>query len=112
LSAAAVYFIDEDDCGDTKLSEGREQNFCLRLNPFDGRDQQDRAIKNAERALDFSEKVRVSGGVDQVDFQGVNEKRDDGGFDRDTSSLFEIERIGLGCAFIYPANFVDDVCFI
>ncbi len=112
LSAAAVYFVDEDDRGDTKLEEGRVQNFCLRLNPFYGRDQQDSAIKNAEGALDFCEKVRVSRGVDQVDFQGVDEKRDDRGFDRDASSLFEIQRIGLGRAFIYPANVVDDVCFI
>ena len=112
LSAAAVYFINEDDRGDTKLSQGREQNFCLDLNPFYGGDQQDGTVKNAEGALNFGKKVRMSRGVDQVDFQVVNEKRNDRGFDRDASSFFQIQRIGLGCAFIYSTNFVDDVCFI
>src|SRR5215469_2257040 len=112
LSAAAVYLVDEDDRGDTQLPQSPEQNFCLRLNPFYGRDQQDSAIKNAEGALDLCQKVRVSWRIDQVDFQVVDEKRDDRGFDRDASSLFEIHRIGLGRPFIYPANFVDDVRFI
>lgn len=112
LSTAAVDFVDEDDRGNMKLSQGQKQNFCLRLNAFYGRDQQDSTIKNAEGAFDFREKVRVSRGVDQIDFQGVDEKRDDRGFDRDASSLFEVQRIGLGRAFIYPANFVDDVRFI
>src|SRR5437016_2292172 len=50
----------------------------------------------------------MSRGVDQVDFQVVDEERDDRGFDCDASSLFDVQRIGLGRAFIYPTNVVNE----
>src|SRR5581483_2673572 len=112
LSAAAIYFVDKDDRRDSKLFERPEQNFGLCLYAFDCRDHQDSAVENAQGALDFSKKVRVSRSVDQVDFQIVDEKRDDRGFDRNASSLFQIQRIGLGRALIHPTRFVDHACFI
>jgi hypothetical protein len=90
LRAAAVDFVDEDDGGDSQLGQGRAQNAGLRLNAFDGRDDENRGIKHAEGAFDFGEKVGVSGGVNQVNFLGVDGKRDDGGLDGDASPFFEV----------------------
>src|SRR5215467_13865322 len=112
LCAAAIDLVDEDDRGDAQPPQCPEQYLRLRLNPFYGGDQQDSAVQNAEGALDFGEEVGMSGGIDEVDFQGAHAKGDNRGLDRDAPSLLKLQGVGLGSALIYPAGFADNVRFI
>ncbi len=67
------------------------EEFCLSLNAFHGRYQQNRSIQNAEGTLNFRDKVRVPRGINQIDFQILYEKGNDRGFNRDASSFFQIQ---------------------
>jgi hypothetical protein len=53
----------------------------------------------------------MTGTIDQVDFDILHGKRDDRGFDGDAPSPFQIQRVGLGGAFIDASDFVDDLAF-
>ena len=47
--------------------EGTEKQRRLRLDAFDRRDHEDRAVEHAEDAFDLRDEVGVAGRVDQVD---------------------------------------------
>ncbi len=81
--------------GMPSCTQNRHEKLGLRLDAFDGGDDEDRTIEHAKGALDFSDKVGVTGGIDQVDFDVPNGKRDNRGFDGDAASSFQIQRIGL-----------------
>ena len=68
LGARPVDLVDKDDRGNAKLLEDRHEEFGLRLNPFYGGDDKDRAVKDAKGTLHFGDKVGMAGGVNQVDF--------------------------------------------
>ena len=111
LRPHAINLVDKENGGDAKLHEDRHEELGLRLDAFDGRDDEHRAIEHAKGALDFGDKVGMTGGIDQVDFDILHRKRDDRGFDRNAPSPFQLQRVGLGGACIDAANLVDDLGF-
>jgi len=62
-----VDLVDEDERRDVEPLEGAEQKRGLGLDAFDRRDDQDRAIEDAQDALDFGDEVGMAGRVDEVD---------------------------------------------
>jgi hypothetical protein len=67
LGADAVHLVDEAEPGDRVLARLPPDGLALRLDPLDGREDDDGAVEDAERALDLGGEVDVAGGVDDVD---------------------------------------------
>ena len=84
-----------------------EQERRLGLDAFDRRDDEDRAVEDAEDAFDLGDEVRVAGRVDEVDREVADEERGDRGADRDPAFALELERVGLGGAGVDAADVVD-----
>ena len=53
LCASPIDLVDKDDRRNTQLHEESHEEFCLSLNAFHGRYQQNRSIQNAEGTLNF-----------------------------------------------------------
>ena len=87
--------------------EGAEQQRRLRLDALDRRDDEDRAVEDAEDAFDLGDEVGVAGRVDEVDREVADEERGDRGPDRDAAFALEVERVGLGGAGVDAADVVD-----
>ena len=77
LCASPINLVDKDDRWNTQLHEESHEEFCLSLNAFHGRYQQNRSIQNTEGTLNLRDKVRVPRGIDQIDFQILYEKGND-----------------------------------
>jgi hypothetical protein len=108
LRAGPVEFVDEDQRRDAQTLQGAHEYARLRLDALDRRDDQDRAVEHAQRALHLGDEVRVARGVDQVDADVADRERRDGGLDRDPTLPFERERVGLGTSVVDAADLVDD----
>ena len=67
LGADAVHLVDEAEPGDVVLGRLPPDGLALRLDPLDGREDDDRAVEDAERPLDLGGEVDVAGRVDDVD---------------------------------------------
>ncbi len=107
----AVDLVDEDQERQPGRAHSPRDPPCLGLHPLDGRDDQDDAVKNAQRAIDLGDEVGVTGGIDQVDFEVIEMEGDDRGFDGDPASTFQLQRVGLRRAFVDAADCLDDSCF-
>jgi hypothetical protein len=108
LRAGPVELVDEDQGGDPEALQRAHQHPGLRLDALDGRDDQDRAVEHAQRALHLGDEVRVPRGVNEVHADVADRERDDGRFDRDPTLPLERERVGLGVPVIDPTDLVDD----
>ena len=109
VRAGPVDLVDEDQRRDTEATQGTEQQRCLRLDAFDGGDDENSAVEDPEDPFDLGDEVRMAGRVDQVDRDVVDRERHDGGLDRDAALPFQHKRIGLGRAGIDASDLVDDV---
>ncbi len=67
LGADAVHLVDEADPGDAVLGRLPPDRLALRLDPLDGREHDDGAVQDPQRALDLGGEVDVPGRVDDVD---------------------------------------------
>src|SRR3954471_18111141 len=62
-----VHFINEADAGNVVLGGLPPDGFRLRLHAGDGIEDRNGAVEDAERTLDFSGEVHVTGSIDDVD---------------------------------------------
>ena len=112
LGADPVHLVDEAEPGDVILGRLPPDGLALRLDPFDGREDDDRAVEDAERPLDLGREVDVAGGVDDVDrdrvagnvFPVAGDRRGD---DRDSALAFLFEVVGGGGPFVHVAHPMD-----
>ena len=65
-------------------------------------------FRQIKHAFDFGDEVGVTGRVDQVDGDVVDDERHDRGLDRDAALSFERQRIGLRTAVVDASDLVDD----
>ena len=107
IGAGPVHLVDEEDRRDPQAPERAEQQWRLRLDAFDRRDDQDGPVEHAEDAFDLGDEVRVAGRVDEVDREVADEERGDRGADRDAAFALEVERVGLGGAGVDAADVID-----
>src|SRR5205823_11073773 len=107
LRAATVDLVHEDQRGNAQPLQRPHQHTRLRLHTFDGGDHQHGAVEHAQDAFHLGDEVRVAGRVDQIDGDVIDGERHDGRLDRDAAALLELQRIGLGGAFIDAADLVD-----
>ncbi len=105
--AAPVDLVDEDQGRDAQPAQGAHQHAGLRLDAFDGGDDQDGSVQHAEHPLHLGDEVRVTRGVDEVDGDAVEREGDDGGLDGDTASPLQREGVGGGAAGVDTADLVD-----
>ena len=103
----SIDLVDEQEGRDVEALERAEQERRLRLDAFDRGDDEDRAVQDAEDALDLGDEVGVTGRVDEVDRQVADEERGDRGPDGDAAFALEVERVGLGGAGVDAADVVD-----
>ena len=87
--------------------QGAEEQRGLWLDAFDGRDDQHRAVEDAEDALDLRDEVGMAGRVDEIDGEVAQEERGDRRSDGDAAFALEVERVGLGRAGVDAADVVD-----
>lgn len=105
--ASSVDLVDEEEGGDAQPLECAHQDAGLRLDPFDGRDDENRAVEHAEHPFHLGDEVRVAGGVDQVDGHVVDRERDDGRLDGDAAPALQREGVGTGVPVVDAADLVD-----
>ena len=67
IGADAVHLVDEDDARDVVLVRLAPDGLGLRLDALHAVEADDRAVEDAQRALDLGREVDVAGGVDDVD---------------------------------------------
>ncbi len=79
LGADAVQLVDEADPRDAVLGRLPPDGFALRLDPFDGREHDDRAVEDPQRSLDLGGEVDVAGRVDDVDRDRLARRRPSSG---------------------------------
>ncbi len=79
IRARPVDLVDEDQRRDVEPPQGAEQERRLGLDAFDRRDDEDRAVEDAEDAFDLGDEVGVAGRVDEVDREVADEERGDRG---------------------------------
>ena len=92
-SVGAVDFIDDDH----RFGAGGECLFehepRLRHRTFGGVDQHQTPVGHLHDPFDFAAEIRVSRGVDQVDFHVAVRQRDVLGQDRDAAFAFQVVRV-------------------
>jgi len=81
---------------------------CTRAWPHCAGDHQYGAIQHVQHPLDLGDEVGVTGRVDQVDGDVIDDERHDGRLDRDPALSLQREGVGLGAALLDAADFVDD----
>jgi hypothetical protein len=97
---------------DAQALQRAHEHAGLRLHALDGRQHEYRAVEHVEHPLHLGDEVRVAGGVDQVDGDGVgtgrDRERDHCGPDRDAAPTFEVGGVGLRVAVVDAADLVDN----
>src|SRR5436190_2434390 len=88
VRADAVHLVDEADARDAVLVGLAPDGLRLRLDAGDRVEHRDRAVEDAQRALDFGGEVDVAGRVDDVDAVLAPEAGRGGGGNRDPPLLF------------------------
>src|SRR5262249_13792872 len=106
VCAHTVELVDEGDAGNAMLVRLVPYGFALDFDAPYGAENADRAIKNAEAALDFGRKVDVSGRIDECDARIVPFDRDRGAIDGDALGAFERVEVGCSVAFVDVAGLV------
>ncbi len=79
----------------------------LRLDPFDGGNDEHGAVEDFQDPFDLGDEVRVAGGVDEVDGGFADFEGDHGGFDGDAPRAFEREGVGPRGAVVDAAQPLD-----
>ena len=119
IRSRAVHLVDVGDARNVVFVHLAPNRFGLRLNAGDRAENGDRAVENAERALDFRREVDVSGRVDDVQAmrnlgeRSVRRRPPAGnrrGRNRDSALLFLLHPVRRRGAFVNFAGFVNDAC--
>ena len=87
VSAHAVELVDEGDAGDAVGRGLTPDGLGLRLDAGDGVEDRDRAVEDAQAALDLGGEVDVTRGVDDLDDVVLPEARGGGGGDGNAALL-------------------------
>ena len=106
VGADAVHLVHEDDLRDLVLLGLAPDLLGLGLDAGDGAEERDRAVEDAERALDLGREVDVSGGVDDRDLVVAPEARGGGGADGDAALLLLDHEVHRGGAVVHLAELV------
>ena len=112
LGADAVHLVDEADPGDVVLVGLPPDGLTLGLDALDGREDDDGAVEDPERALDLGGEVDVARGVDDVDgdrlaVEVVPAAGDGGGDDGDAALALLLEVVGGRAPLVDVAHPVD-----
>ena len=114
VRADAVHLVDERDARDGVLVGLAPDGLGLRLDAGDGVEQRDRAVEDAQRALDLDGEVDVAGRVDDVDAVLAPLAGGGGGGDRDATLLLLLHPVHRGGALVDltdlvgPARVIED----
>ena len=107
LRAHAIHFVDEAETRDVIFIGLSPDGFALGLDPFDGREDDDRAVEDSERAFDLGGEIDVAGSVDDVDRHVFPVTGDRGGDDGDPALTFLLKIIGGGRSFVDLSHAAD-----
>ena len=108
VGAGAVQLVDEADARDVVLVGLAPHRLGLRLDAGDAVEDRDRAVEDAQRALDLDGEVDVARGVDDVDRVVVPLAGRRGGRDRDAALLLLLHPVHRGGAVVDLADLVVD----
>ena len=108
VRADAVHLVDEADARHAVLVGLAPHGLGLRLDAGDRVEHGDRAVEDAQRALDFGREVDVAGRVDDVDAVLAPEAGRRGGRDRDAALLLLLHPVHDGRAFVDLTDLVGD----
>src|SRR6266568_837155 len=108
VRARAVNLVHEQQRRNAQALQRAHQYAGLRLDTLDSRDDQDRAVQDAQEPFPLGNEIRVARRVDQVDGDIADRERRDGGLDCDSALPFQGQRIGLGRAGVDAAWPVND----
>ena len=106
VGADAVHLVDEADARHAVLVGLAPDGFRLRLDAGDRVEHGDRAVEDAQRALDFGGEVDVARRVDDVDAVIAPETGRRGRRDGDAALLLLLHPVHDGGAFVDLADFV------
>ena len=106
VRADAVHLVDERDPRHGVLVGLAPDGLGLRLDAGDGVEQRDRAVEDAQRALDLDGEVDVAGRVDDVDAVLAPLAGRRGGRDRDAALLLLLHPVHRGGALVDLADLV------
>jgi len=106
IGADAVHLVDEGDPRDRVLVGLPPDGLRLRLDAGDRVEDGDRAVEDAQRALDLDREVDVAGRVDDVDAVVVPLARGRGRGDRDAALLLLLHPVHDGSALVDLAHLV------
>jgi hypothetical protein len=107
IGAHAVHLVDERDARDVVLVGLAPHRLGLRLDAADGAEHGDRAVEDAQRALDLDGEVHVAGRVDDVDAVVTPVRGGGGGGDGDSALALLLHPIHRGGAFVHLARAMD-----
>ncbi len=100
VRADAVHLVDVGDARDAVLVGLPPDGLGLRLDAGDGVEERDRAVEDAQRALDLDREVDVAGRVDDVDAVVVPLAGRRSGGDRDAALLLLLHPVHRGGALV------------
>jgi len=103
----AVHLVDEGDPGDLVAVGLPPDGLRLRLDPGDGVEDRDRAVEDAQAALDFDSKVYVPGCVDNIDPVAAPVRHRGRRGDGDAALLFLHHPVHRGGAVVDLTHLVD-----
>ena len=105
--AGTIDLVHEDERRHLKPLQRSHQQWRLRLHTFDGRNDEHRAVEDAQHPLHLGDEVRVAGRVDQIDGDVVDRERRHCRSDRDPALLLQRKGVGLGRARVDAPDLVD-----
>ena len=106
VRAGAVHLVDERDARNLVLVGLAPDGLGLRLHAGDRVEDGDRAVEDAEAALDLDRKVHVPGRIDDVDPMVTPERRRRGRRDRDAALLLLRHPVHRRGALVHLAHLV------
>ena len=106
VGADAVHLVDEAEARHVVLVRLAPHRLGLRLDAGDRVEHRDRAVEDAQRALDLDREVDVAGRVDDVDLAVVPLRGGGGGGDRDAALLLLDHVVHDRGAFVHLADLV------
>ena len=106
VGAGAVHLVDVGDPRDAVLVGLAPDGLRLRLDAGDRVEDRDRAVEDAQRALDLDGEVDVAGRVDDVDPVALPLAGGRGGGDRDPALLLLLHPVHDGSALVDLAHLV------
>jgi hypothetical protein len=110
IGPAPVQLVEEEQGRHAQPFERPVEQGRLRLDALDRGDDKDRAIEDAQDALDLGDEVGVARRVEDVDREVADREGRDRGLDRDSALALELEAVGLGRALVDAADLRDGAC--